>query len=64
MSATLADGGINPVTGQRAVTAATCQHVLAVMATAGGTASGDSWRRGIFPGRPNRHPGRMAVLNR
>jgi glutaminase len=35
MSATLADGGVNPVTGRRAVTPAVCQQVLAVMATAG-----------------------------
>ena len=35
MGATLASGGINPVTRARVVSAATCRHVLAVMATAG-----------------------------
>lgn len=35
MAATLADGGVNPVTGERVVSAETCQHVLAVQATAG-----------------------------
>lgn len=35
MAATLADGGVNPVTGERVVSADTCQHVLAVQATAG-----------------------------
>ena len=35
MGATLADGGVNPVTGERVVGAATCRHVLAVLATAG-----------------------------
>lgn len=35
MGATLADGGVNPVTGERVVDADRCQRVLAVMATAG-----------------------------
>ncbi len=35
MGATLADGGVNPMTGVRAVDAATCKRVLAVLATAG-----------------------------
>lgn len=35
MSATLADGGVNPVTGQRVVSQETCTRVLAVLATAG-----------------------------
>lgn len=35
MGATLAGGGVNPVTGERVVSAATCRRVLAVMATAG-----------------------------
>lgn len=35
MAATLADGGVNPVTGERVVSAETCQHALAVLATAG-----------------------------
>jgi glutaminase len=35
MGATLADGGVNPVTGERVVSAGTCMRVLAVLATAG-----------------------------
>jgi len=35
MGATLAGGGINPLTRERVVSAATCRRVLAVMATAG-----------------------------
>ena len=35
MGATLADGGVNPVTRRRVVDAATCTRVLAVLATAG-----------------------------
>ena len=35
MAATLADGGVNPITGERVVREDTCAKVLAVMATAG-----------------------------
>lgn len=35
MGATLADGGVNPVTGERVVAEETCTRVLAVLATAG-----------------------------
>jgi glutaminase len=35
MGATLADGGVNPMTGERAVDADCCRRVLAVLATAG-----------------------------
>jgi glutaminase len=35
MGATLADGGVNPVTGEQVVDAVHCTHVLAVLATAG-----------------------------
>src|SRR5690606_14360925 len=35
MGATLADGGVNPWTGERVVAAETCRYVLAVMVTAG-----------------------------
>jgi glutaminase len=35
MGATLADGGVNPVTGERVVDEETCRHTLAVMTTAG-----------------------------
>jgi glutaminase len=35
MGATLADGGVNPLTGERVIDAEQCRPVLAVMATAG-----------------------------
>lgn len=35
MGATLADGGVNPITGEQVVSADVCKRVLAVMATAG-----------------------------
>lgn len=35
MGATLADGGVNPVTGRRVVSADTCRRTLALMLTAG-----------------------------
>jgi glutaminase len=35
MGATLADGGVNPLTGERVVDEAICGHTLAVMVTAG-----------------------------
>ncbi|WP_194420266.1 glutaminase A [Microbacterium abyssi] len=35
MGATLANGGVNPVTGQRVTSAETCQHVMTIMATCG-----------------------------
>jgi glutaminase len=35
MGATLADGGVNPITGERAIEKRHCKRVLAVLATAG-----------------------------
>lgn len=35
MGATLADGGVNPITGERVVSAAVCRDTLAVLATSG-----------------------------
>jgi glutaminase len=35
MGATLADGGVNPISGERVVSEETCKRVLAVMVTAG-----------------------------
>jgi glutaminase len=43
MGATLAAGGVNPVTHERAASAATCRLVLAVMATAGLYETSGDW---------------------
>jgi glutaminase len=43
MGATLADGGVNPVTGLRVVDAIVCRHVLSVMATAGLYETSGDW---------------------
>ncbi|MEV6495076.1 glutaminase A [Actinoplanes sp. NPDC051633] len=43
MGATLADGGVNPVTGERVVNAAVCRATLAVMATAGLYETSGEW---------------------
>jgi glutaminase len=43
MGATLADGGVNPVTGERVVDAATCRYTLAVMSTAGLYETSGDW---------------------
>lgn len=43
MAATLADGGIHPVSGERVVDAETCHHTLAVMATAGMYETSGDW---------------------
>jgi len=43
MGATLADGGVNPVTGERVVDAATCHYTLAVMLTAGLYETSGDW---------------------
>ena len=43
MGATLADGGVNPVTGERVVDAAVCHYTLAVMLTAGLYETSGEW---------------------
>jgi glutaminase len=43
MGATLADGGVNPVTGERVIGAAVCHHTLAVMITAGLYETSGDW---------------------
>jgi glutaminase len=43
MGATLADGGVNPMTGDRVVSASTCRYALAVMTTAGLYETSGDW---------------------
>jgi glutaminase len=43
MGATLADGGVNPVTGERVVDAGVCHYTLAVMLTAGLYETSGDW---------------------
>lgn len=43
MGATLADAGVNPVTGEPVVDAGSCHHTLAVMATAGLYETSGDW---------------------
>ncbi|HZX82959.1 MAG TPA: glutaminase A [Reyranella sp.] len=43
MGATLADGGVNPVTAERVIEPDTCRHTLAVMATAGLYENSGDW---------------------
>src|SRR3954447_2462916 len=43
MGATLADGGVNPVTGVRVIDAAVCHYTLAVMLTAGLYETSGDW---------------------
>jgi glutaminase len=52
MGATLADGGVNPVTRQRVVDQMTCHYALAVMATAGLYETSGDWLYEIgLPGK-------------
>jgi glutaminase len=52
MGATLADGGVNPITRERVVDAAACHYVLAVMATAGLYETSGDWLFDIgLPGK-------------
>jgi len=52
MGATLADGGVNPITKQRVVDAAVCHYALAVMTTAGLYETSGDWLYDIgLPGK-------------
>jgi glutaminase len=52
MGATLADGGVNPVTGERLVDPIVCHYTLAVMATAGLYETSGDWLYDIgLPGK-------------
>jgi glutaminase len=62
MSATLADGGVNPVTGRRIVSPSVCQHALAVMATAGMYETSGDWLFDVgVPGKSGIGGGIIAV---
>jgi glutaminase len=52
MGATLADGGVNPLTGERVVTPGVCHYALAVMATAGLYENSGDWLYDVgLPGK-------------
>lgn len=52
MGATLADGGVNPITGERVVDEQTCRHTLAVMTTAGLYETSGDWLYDVgLPGK-------------
>jgi len=52
MGATLADGGVNPVTAERVISAETCRHTLAVMTTAGLYETSGDWLYDVgLPGK-------------
>jgi glutaminase len=52
MGATLADGGVNPLTRERVVDPLVCHHTLAVMATAGLYETSGDWLYEIgLPGK-------------
>jgi glutaminase len=62
MTATLADGGVNPVTGSRVITPDACQHALAVMAVAGMYETSGDWLFDIgVPGKSGIAGGIIAV---
>ena len=55
MGATLADGGVNPLTGQRVIDSATCHYTLAAMSTAGLYETSADWLYEIgLPGKSAR----------
>ncbi len=62
MGATLADGGVNPLTGERVIRAANCHRVLAVMATAGLYELSGDWLYEIgLPGKSGVSGGMVTV---
>ena len=62
MGATLADGGVNPMTGRQVVDAASCRYALAVMATAGLYETSGDWLFDIgLPGKSGIGGGIVAV---
>lgn len=62
MGATLADGGVNPLTRERVVDADTCTHVLAIMVTAGLYQTSGDWLVNVgLPGKSGVGGGIVAV---
>jgi len=62
MGATLADGGVNPITKKRVVGASVCHYALAVMATAGLYETSGDWLYEIgLPGKSGIGGGIVAV---
>jgi glutaminase len=62
MGATLADGGVNPISGKRIVDASVCHHALAVMTTAGFYETSGDWLYEIgLPGKSGIGGGMVTV---
>jgi glutaminase len=62
MGATLADGGVNPLTGERAIAAGCCRRVLAVLATAGLYERSGDWLYDVgLPGKSGVSGGLVTV---
>jgi glutaminase len=62
MAATLADGGVNPLTGVRAIAPSTCRRVLAVLATAGLYERSGDWLYDVgLPGKSGVSGGMVTV---
>ena len=62
MGATLADGGVNPITGERVIETRYCKRVLAVMATAGLYERSGEWMYEIgVPGKSGVSGGMVTV---
>jgi glutaminase len=62
MAATLADGGVNPLTGERAVAADCCRRVLAVLATSGLYERSGDWLYDVgLPGKSGVSGGLVTV---
>lgn len=62
MGATLADGGVNPITGKRVVDAEVCHYALAAMATSGLYETSGDWLYEIgLPGKSGIGGGIVAV---
>lgn len=63
MGATLADGGVNPLTGRAVVDPSVCSYVLAVMATAGMYETSGDWLYDVgLPGKSGVAGGILTVV--